>query len=282
MSGVDGVELQTLELRLDGGVARVTFDHPPVNVFDAALQADLEAALEQIEARPEVRVVVFQSANPDFFIAHYDVGDILAEETGALRAAAGSFNRLMSRIRDGERVTIGKVRGAARGGGCEFLLALDLRFASLERARFGFPEVALGILAAGGGTQRLPATIGRARALEMLLGGDDLTAEVAERYGLVNRAVPEGELDELVNRLAGRIASYQPEVVAITKLAASSAADGPGQTGFALEALLLDVLKSAPAARRRMARFLDAGAQTVAGERRFQGLLEALGEEPEA
>ncbi len=269
-------ESETLTLTVEGRVARISFDHPPVNIFDPEMQADLEAALDVIGGEESVGVIVFESGNPDFFIAHYDVEEILAEETGSIRTTTGSFNALMARIRGLPQVSIGKVRGAARGGGCEFLLALDMRFASRERARFAFPEAALGILAAGGGTQRLPATIGRARSLEMLLGCGDLSGELAETYGLVNRALPDSELDDYVDSLALRIASRPRDVIGMTKLAVSASSVESGEAGYAMEALLLDLLKSSPAGRERMSRFLEAGAQTEAGERQFEGLIERL------
>lgn len=278
MNRGDGA-LETLSLKVDDGVATVTIDHPPVNLFGPTMHADLERALDLLD-ESQVRVVVFDSANPDFFVAHYDVAEILAEEVGPARTTPGGFNRLMSRIRTQPRVSIAKVRGAARGGGCELMLGCDLSFAAIGRAVLAFPEVALGILAAGGGTQRLPVMIGRARALEMLLGCDDVTAELAERYGLINRAVPDAELDGFVDRLARRIASHPADALTLTKRAVESARPGGTDAGFALEAQLFDQLKSDPRSRGRMKRFLAAGAQTAEGERSFESLLQAC-ESPE-
>lgn len=270
------IDFETLTVRIGGRVAKVILDHPPVNIFNRAMHADLESALDTIAGDGTVSVIVFESRNSEYFIAHYDVTGILTEETGSIRTTAGSFNALMARIRGLPQVTIGKVRGAARGGGCEFLLALDMRFASRERSRFAFPEAALGILAAGGGTQRLPNTIGRSRSLEMLLGCEDLGGKLAESYGLVNRALPDSELDAHVESLAARIASHPPDVIGMTKLAVSASSAEPSGTGLALEALLLDLLKSSQASRQRMTRFLDAGAQTEEAEHRFDHLLDQL------
>jgi enoyl-CoA hydratase/carnithine racemase len=270
--------LETLRLERDGAVAALVFDSPPLNLFGPAMQRDLERALDEVEADPGVRVLRFESANPEYFVAHYDLEAILAETDGEPRTVPGGFNRLMARLRQLAAVTVATVAGAARGGGCELLLALDMRFASRQRAVFAFPEAALGILAAGGGTQRLPATIGRARALEMLLGCEDVAAEVAERYGLVNRALDDAELDAHVDGLCARIAAQPPRALALTKLAAGIATGEEG-SGEALEALLLDLLKTKPEARRRMLDFIAAGGQTAAGERDFADLLELRGGE---
>ncbi len=265
----------TIRLDARDGVTTATIDHRPVNLYDDALQRDLAALLDTVEADGRTRVLVLESADPDFFVAHYDVAAILAEETGVPRITTGPFSALMRRFHESAVISIAKVRGAARGGGAELLLALDLRFAALERAVFGFPEAALGILAAGGGTQRLPAVAGRARALELLLGAGDLDAALAERYGLVNRALPDAELDAFVEDLAARIARRPPQAIAFTKLAVNRVAPWT-DAGYALEALLLDVAKAQPDTRARLARFTDAGGQTRAGERAFQELLRAL------
>lgn len=272
----DGRELETLRWSAAGGVGRLVFSRPPLNLFDPTMQRELELAFAALEDDPEVTVAIFESDVPGYLLAHYDVGAILAEEQARPRAAPGSFNRLMERIAGSELATIGKVDGAARGGGVELLLALDMRFASPGSA-FGFPEASLGILAAGGGTQRLPRLVGRPRALELLLGSEDLDAEAAERFGLINRVLPAAELDRWVERLAARIAARPARVVALTKLATRAAAEAG--VGYALEALFLDLLKSAPESRARMERFLAEGGQTRAGEDDFDGLLAKLDEE---
>lgn len=269
--------MTTVRVEIAAGVATLTLDRPPLNLFDPEMQADLAAALDRVEADPAARAIVVESAVPGYFVAHYDVAAILAEEGGAPRTAIGPFNALMRRLRTIPKPTIGKVGGAARGGGCELLLALDMRFGSLEGARFSFPETALGILAAGGGTQLLPALVGRARGLEMLLGGEDLDAATAERYGLLNRALPEAELDGFVAALAARVAAHPPAAVAVAKLAVEAAVPEPRGSGLALEALLLDLLKAAPETRERLRRFLAAGGQTPAGEADFAALLDAIG-----
>ncbi len=272
----DAGELETLRWSTADRVGRVVFSRPPINLFDPTMQREMELSFTELEDDPEVQVVIFESDVPGYFLAHYDVGAILAEEESHPRVAPGSFNRLMERIAGSGMATIAKIDGAARGGGAELLLALDMRFTSPNSA-FGFPEASLGILAAGGGTQRLPRLLGRSRALELLLGSEDLDPEQAERYGLVNRVLPEDQLDRWVERLAARIAARPPQVVALTKLATRASTEV--DAGYALEALALDLLKTAPASRQRMERFLAEGGQTRAGEDEFGRLLAKLDEE---
>jgi enoyl-CoA hydratase/carnithine racemase len=266
-------EFATLCLETEAGIARIGFENPPLNLFDLEMEAELAEALSEVEADPSVRVLLFESLLPDYFIAHYDVAAILAEDTVVKRTSSGGFNRLMQRIAASPKVTVAKIAGAARGGGIEFLLALDMRFAVRERAVFSFPEVALGILPAGGGTQRLPSLVGRARALELILGAGDLSADLAERYGLVNRALPAAELDDLVAALCDRIAAHPPQAVALAKLAIGVGLGQPTEAGMALEALSLDLLKAEPEVRAVMQQFVEAGGQTADGERNFEALL---------
>lgn len=256
-----------VRLAFDGRVAHATIDKPPLNLLDRDLMSAFEAAFGEAESKADLFVV--ESAVPGFFAAHYDLEELLGDDTAALRTAMGDFNRLMERIRTSRLVTIAKVRGAARGGGCELLLAFDMRFASRQLAVFSQPEAALGIVAAGGGTQRLPELIGRARALEMLLGGGDIDAETAERYGLVNRTLPDQHLDEFVDGLVARMASAPPAAIGMAKLAVDVAV-GRWSAGFALEALELDAVKGDEAVRDRMRRFLDCGGQSRDGELGFQ------------
>src|SRR5881392_633782 len=196
-----------LRIDLHRGVATVTIDHPPINLFDLALIGEMDRVGRELEADGDVRVVVFQSANPEFFIAHADVALIQTLPTTVPPKATrlGLFHAMVDRFRTMPKATIGKLEGRARGGGSEFLLSLDMRFGALGRAILSQPEVALGILPGGSGTQRLPRLIGRARALEVILGCDDFPADVAERYGYLNRALPPDELRPFVEGLARRI-----------------------------------------------------------------------------
>lgn len=263
-------------MEVTDGVMTVTIDHPPVNLFDLALTRDLVDLVGRLENDDATRVCIFKSANPRIFIAHYDLSLLLDEPTDDVPVAPGGFNRLMERFRYLSQVSVGQVEGIARGGGSEFLLGLDLRFASLGRAVIGQPEVALGILPAGGGSQRLTRLIGRARSLEVCLGCEDMSADLAERYGYVNRALPPEELDAFVTNLARRVASYPSSAIALTK-ASINAADQYSMDGFVGEATGLALAKRDGVAHRRMARALELGAQTLEGEVGLQEILGQLG-----
>ena len=233
----------------------------------------------ELEADGAVRVVVFDSADPDFFIAHADVGLIqrLPTEPPPRPTSLGFFHALVDRFRTMPKATIAKLEGRARGGGSEFVLSLDLRFGALGRAILAQPEVALGIIPGGSGTQRLPRLIGRARALEVILGCEDIPADLAERYGYLNRALPPGELGPFVERLAYRIASFPAEAIALAKRAVN-AAELPTVEGLLEEADCFNHSLPTAAARRRMARFLELGGQTREAELALGGLVERLRE----
>jgi len=199
-----------LKTRSDRGVLFVTFDNPPINLLDLPMMLELDRLGKEIEMDDNVKVVVFDSANLDFFIAHVDVGVILQlpTEVPPKEETLGFFHAMMDRFRTMPKVTIAKIEGRARGGGSEFVLSLDMRFGALGRAVLSQPEVAIGITPGGSGTQRLPRVMGRARALEVVLGCADLPADLAERYGYINRALPPGEIGPFVERLAYRIATF--------------------------------------------------------------------------
>ncbi|MCM3885281.1 enoyl-CoA hydratase/isomerase family protein [Frankia sp. R82] len=264
-------EYETLTVRVQEGVAFVAIDHPPLNLFDGPLIADLDRFNTAVRADDAVRVVVFESADPEFFLGHGDMR--LVSDPAAMREfIAGPGPALFQRYRSLAQVTIAKVTGRARGSGNEFLLTLDMRFAASGQAWFGQPEVSLGILPGGGGTQHLPRLVGRSRALEIILGSDLVDAETAQRYGLVNRSIPADELDGFVDRLALRIASYPWSAVAAAKKAVEAAAL-PFADGLTAEGELLWPLFTSPVAVGRFTDALAAGAQTHDGELDLEGLI---------
>src|ERR1700741_2105741 len=200
------------------GYWRVRFDNPPFNILDASIFEGLEDLLARMEASPSLRVVVFESADPDFYLAHFD----LTGKTGNIMPAVGPSGLpiLMDtfvRLTKSPVVSIAKIRGCVRGASSEFVLACDMRFASRESTRLGQPEVGVGVNPGGGGTERLPLLVGRGRALEIVLGANDFDGDTAERYGYVNRALPDAELDGFVDALARRIASFDRRAIAAAK-----------------------------------------------------------------
>src|SRR5664279_2264453 len=185
-------------LRLDRrspGYCRVTFDHPPINTITATTVAELAELVGLIEQDPDLNVVVFDSVNPDFYLAHYDV-EHDPSRTAALGVGPTGMHAwldLLVRLSRAPVVSIASIRGRARGGGSEFALACDLRFASRENTVLGQFEVGTGLVPGGGPVARLPRLLGRGRALEVLLGADDIHGDLAERYGYVNRSLPDAE-----------------------------------------------------------------------------------------
>ena len=197
---------------------RVVFDYPPFNILDATIFGGLQDLLVRMDVSQTLRVVVFESAIPDFYLAHFD----LTGKTGNITTAVGPSGLpiLMDtfvRLTKSPVVSIAKIRGCVRGGSSEFVLACDMRFASRENTRLGQPEVGVGVHPGGGGTERLPHLVGRGRALEIILGANDFDGDTAERYGYVNRALPDSELDGFVDALARRIASFDRRAIAAAK-----------------------------------------------------------------
>ncbi|HUA50687.1 MAG TPA: enoyl-CoA hydratase/isomerase family protein, partial [Candidatus Sulfotelmatobacter sp.] len=186
----------------------ITFSNPPINMFVPATIVELGALTTDLEADPSVKVVVFESANPDFFIAHLDVAKA-AERPAVL----GLWRDIVLRLAASPVVSIAKVRGRTRGIGNEFVLACDMRFAGRQSALFGNPEVGVGLVPGGGALEWLPRLVGRSRALEIVLGADDFDADVAERYGWVNRTLDDDDLDAFVDAFVRRLASFDRDVL---------------------------------------------------------------------
>jgi enoyl-CoA hydratase/carnithine racemase len=198
---------------------RVTFDHPPINTITATTVAELAELVELIEHDADLNVVVFDSANPDFYLAHYDTENDPGR-TAALPAGPTGMHAwldLLVRLSRAPVVSIASIRGRARGAGSEFVLACDLRFASRENALLGQFEVGTGVVPGGGPAARLPRLVGRGRALEILLVGEDFDGPRAEQYGYVNRVMADYLLDDEVEGIASRLASFDHDAIARTK-----------------------------------------------------------------
>ena len=197
---------------------RVVFDYPPFNMVDDTIFQSLQDLLARMDASPTLRVVVFESAIPDFYLAHFDltgkIGNIM---TAVGRSGLPILMDTFVRLTKSAVVSIAKIRGCVRGVSSEFVLACDMRFASRENTRLGQPEVGVGVHPGGGGAERLPHLVGRGRALEIILSGNDFDGDTAERYGYVNRALPDSELDGFVDALARRIASFDRRALEAAK-----------------------------------------------------------------
>ena len=197
---------------------RVLFENPPFNIVDATIFEGLQDLLARMDASPSLRVVVFESANPDFYLAHFE----LTGKTGNIMTAVGPSGLpilldTFVRLTTSPVASIAKIRGCVRGVSSEFVLACDMRFASRENTRLGQPEVGVGLHPGGGGAERLPHLVGRGRALEIVLGANDFDGDTAERYGYVNRALPDAELNSFVDALARRIASFDRGAIRAAK-----------------------------------------------------------------
>ncbi|GAA1857018.1 enoyl-CoA hydratase/isomerase family protein [Myceligenerans crystallogenes] len=281
--------LPGLRITSSDGVATVTLDHPPLNLMDGVLLPSLRGFLHRVRTDESIRVIVFESADPQFFSAHGDMGyltdpDALSQATRAAIAAAGDapvpdgmnvLQALSEEVHDLPQVTIGKLAGFARGAGNEFLMDLDMRFAAIGRSGQSQTEALMGILPGGGGTVNMTRLAGRARALELLLGGELADAELAERYGLVNRALPAAELDGFVSELAGRIARLRPEVVSAIKAAVNAVAPAVARAAYAVEHDGL-MATMGPDVTRRAHELLAAGIQTREGELEHERIVNSI------
>jgi enoyl-CoA hydratase/carnithine racemase len=269
-------DFSLLSVRTERGICRATIDNPPINLFDVPLMLELDRLGREVEADDDVRVVVLASANPTFFIAHADVNAILAlpreadadpSRDDSAPAALGFFHAMVDRFRTMPKATIAVIEGIARGGGCELVASFDIRIAASGRAVFGQPEVLLGLIPGGSGTQRWPRLVGRNRALEVVLGGADVDADTADRWGFVNRSLPPDQIVPFVDSLATRIASLPAVALTEAKAAVNDAEPDP-VPGLRAEARAFARTLTDGEAIRRMEEFLARGGQTAELEAR--------------
>ncbi len=254
------------------GVATVVIDHAPINLMTVPVFMELAETIDRLAADDAVLVVVFRSANPEWFIAHFDVAAILnfPTEQSPAPTELNTYHLMCEQLRQMPKATIAVIEGRVGGGGSELALSCDMRFAG-PTAVFNQPEVALGIIPGGTGTVRLPRLIGRSRALEAILGCDDIDATTAERWGWVNRVLPTDELATFVDRLAARIASFPPHAVAAAKASVVRAESGVFEQLLAEAHAFSGTLADART-REAMEHFLARGGQTPEGERRLGAL----------
>jgi enoyl-CoA hydratase/carnithine racemase len=256
---------------------RVLFDYPPFNIMDATIFEGLQDLLARMDSSPDLRVVVFESANPEFYLAHFDLTGKIGNITTAVgRSGLPILLDTFVRLTTSPVVSIAKIRGCVRGACSEFVLACDMRFASRENTLLGQPEVGVGVHPGGGGAERLPHLVGRGRALEIVLGANDFDGDTAERYGYVNRSLPDTELDGFVDALARRVASFDRRAIAAAKNLVN-------QVSLPSADRLLDALNSFQTsltwseAQQRIQALLERGLQRDADfERRWPAMLGTL------
>jgi enoyl-CoA hydratase/carnithine racemase len=205
----DYTDFETLTVRKEGAVLFAEIKAPPMNLLGPELVRDLVSFIQRAEADDGVQVVVFKSADPDYFICHVDVTSIKENREAAAKLDGdASIGQLLRHLSASRLVSIAQIEGRVRGVGSEFVLACDMRFAARESAIFGQFEPAFGVIPGAGGAQHLVRLMGRARALEVMLSAEDYDAELAATYGWINRALPAGELGDFVSSLAHRIAKF--------------------------------------------------------------------------
>jgi enoyl-CoA hydratase/carnithine racemase len=242
---------------------RVTFHNPPFNLYGPNTMPQLDKVVTAIEKDAQVKVVVFDSDVPDFFLTHYDFVPPLTDTTGLPPGPTGlpPLPDMLVRLSKAPVVSISSIRGRATGVGSELALATDMRFASREKAMLSQFEIGAGFVPGGGPMARLPHLMGRGRALEVLMTGSYLNGELAERYGYVNRALPDAELDAFVDTMARRIAGFDKQTIAdIKRLVDANSLPTNAQMGAEWEAFLSSVQR--PAAQKRIGRLMELGLQT--------------------
>ena len=244
----------TFNVKTENAIAWVTFDYPPVNVQGLPMLADLNSLAILLERDREVKVVVFQSAHPEIWVCHYDTNllkDMSTEAVSREEAKLLDLQSVLERISKLPQATIAKLEGFARGGGHEFALACDMRFAARGKFKFMQMEVGMGILPCGGGASRMARQVGLGRALEIILSARDFTADEAEAYGTINKALEPDEIGPYVDKLANRIAKFPAESINACKQAVYESIDKPIDEALKAEAYWLYQATSKTAAVNR-------------------------------
>ena len=274
-------EFDTLQIDIAGSILTATINNPPVNVMTTPLYMDLVNFTSQVEQDDRIKVVVFDSADPDFFIAHFDVEAILqfpVDSPAEKSMEMSDFHLMCERVRTMPKATIVKMAGRAGGGGNEFASSCDMRFGLRGKTMINQMEVALGILPGGTGTQRLPRLVGRGRAMEICLGSDDIDAETAEAWGYLNRIFDtREELDRFVDDLAQRISVWPAKAIALCKTSINNA-EMPWEAGLLEEAYLFQQTLRTDGAQQNMRKAMAMGLQTRDGELRMGELCREFGE----
>ena len=271
------MSLQTLTVRQEGAVWFAAIGAPPMNLLGTELVQDLVSLIQRAEAADACQVLVFTSADSDYFISHVDVTRIEEYREHARKltseASLGLLFRYLSKSR---LVTIAQIEGRVRGAGSEFVLACDMRFAARESAIFGQPEQGFGLIPGAGGIQHLTRLMGRARALEVMLSATDYDADVAERYGWINRALPAAALAEFVRSLAHRIAGFPAGARSVLKDRVNAISLAASDEFRRDSDLFLDCARD-PETQRRIQDAMTRGFQTHDGEMALASMVGELG-----
>ena len=277
----DGFKL--FKVRIDRGVAFVTIDNPPMNLLNMQMIMEFAMLANTVKNDDNVRVIVFDSADPDFFIAHFDVQGLVVmpdEAAPKKESIEGTVHMINETYRTMPKISIAKVEGVVRGGGFEFIQSFDMIFGLIRKAVFAQPEIGVGIIPGGGGTIRIPRSVGRRRAMEIVIGGHDFPAEIAELYGLINRALPPDKLTLYVENLAYRIASFPAESIALAKKSVLAGVELPIVDALLEEQYLFGQSVALPTSKERMNLFLNVEGQSREMESNFNTLLEEQEENP--
>jgi len=260
------VNLETLTVRQEDSVVFADISAPPMNLLGTELVRDLVSLIQRAEADTALQVLVFASADSDYFISHVDVTRISEYREQAMRLIAEpSLGLLFRYLSESRLVTIAQIEGRVRGAGSEFILACDMCFAAQESAIFSQPELGFGLIPGAGGIQHLTRLMGRARALEVMLSADDYNAELAERYGWINRALPRASLGEFVRTLAHRISGFPAAGRAALKARVNAIALAQADDFRRDSDVFLERARD-PETQRRTGLALSRGFQTHAGE----------------
>jgi enoyl-CoA hydratase/carnithine racemase len=262
-------------------IVTAVIDNPPLNLITRELLDELGNFAAELAADPEPLVVVLKSADPDFFIPHAEFANLYSMQAGQAQAAPpaspaevspNSIHRICEHFRTMDKISIAQVEGRAGGGGAALVMACDMRFGAIGKAVFNNMAVPLGTVPGGGASQYMPRLVGRSRALELILGGVDLDAVTAERWGYLNRALPADQIEPFVSATARRIASCSPEAVRMTKALVAgtgrSLEDGLREESFGFQRLMASGESVAS-----IKRFLALGGETRDGEKRLGELL---------
>ena len=272
--------LQRFRVNVEAGVADIVIDHAPINLMDQVMMLELNKMGKLLESDDAVKVIVFRSERPGFFVAHADLYTLLEYrhmeyDTSELTP----LNRALHRFRSMPKICIAQIEGQCCGGGSEIALAMDMRFAAIGKGFLSQIETPLGMTPGAGGCSRLPDLVGRARALEVALGFAEFPAELAERYGYINRALPADEIGDFVATLARRIASNTADVIAQTKKAIDKETDPAIERRMVAEQEAYYAVVRDPEVERRCRMALNLGLQTLDAERGgIDGIMLQLGE----